>query len=169
MEPDSHASPPPTRRAQAGTARLAAAQSIYQMMTSGCSVDEAARIYLDRFAGMDVDGEKLVAPDRALYVRLVRGVAERTSDLEDLLTGHLTKAAPETDPEPTTPRRIDLLLRAILVCGLYELLACPQTDTPVVISEYLHVTRAFYDGRETALVNAVLDAAARTLRPDINP
>lgn len=154
--------PGASRRAQAGAARLAAVQTIYQMMASECGVEDAARIYLDRFAGMDVDGEKLASPDRGLYTKIVRGVSERVADIQGLLDGHLT--GPQQEEDESARRRMDPLLRAILLCGLYEILARTDTDLAVIVSEYLHVTRAFYDGKETALVNAVLDAAGKTLR-----
>ena len=43
-----------------------------------------------------------------------------------------------------------------------------KRDIPskVVINEYLDVTRAFFEEDEPGLVNAVLDAIARSLRPD---
>lgn len=154
-----------SRRTQAGAARLAAVQTLYQMMASDCTVDDAARIYLDRFAGMDVDGEKLADPDRALYTKIVRGVSERVGDLQPILDGHLTPPGKEAEEEnDPARRRIDPLLRAILLCGVYEILVRTDTDLAVIVSEYLHVTRAFYDGNETSLVNAVLDAAGKTLR-----
>ena len=153
-----------SRRTQAGAARLAAVQTIYQMMASDCNARDAARIYLDRFAGMELDGETLAEPDRGLYTKIVSGVSERTDDLKALLAGHLTPSG-TAEGEDSPARRIDVLLRAILLCGLYEILARSETDLAVIVSEYLHVTRAFYDGRETSLVNAVLDAAGKTLRP----
>jgi N utilization substance protein B len=170
MADESHAaaSMKDSRRARAGAARLAAVQTVYQTHAAACDMEDAARIYLDRFAGMDVDGEALVPPDRALYARIVRGVSDRMGDLKALMEGHLSPAAVKDTQDPQDPapasRRVDPLLEAILLCGLHELLAHTETDAPVIISEYLHVTRAFYDGRETALVNAVLDAAAKTLR-----
>jgi N utilization substance protein B len=35
----------------------------------------------------------------------------------------------------------------------------------VVITEYVDVAKAFFDGEATAMVNAVLDALAHLLRP----
>lgn len=156
-----------SRRTQAGAARLAAVQTIYQMMASDCNARDATKIYLDRFAGMELDGETLAEPDRGLYTRIVSGVSERVDDLKALLEGHLTPSGTTegTEGEDSPARRIDVLLRAILLCGLYEILARSETDLAVIVSEYLHVTRAFYDGKETSLVNAVLDAAGKTLRP----
>jgi N utilization substance protein B len=43
-----------------------------------------------------------------------------------------------------------------------------RDDIParVTISEYVHLTDAFFDSREPGLVNAVLDRLARVLRED---
>ena len=39
-----------------------------------------------------------------------------------------------------------------------------KTDVPVIINDYVDVTRAFYDGKESGLINAVLDSIAKTIR-----
>ena len=40
----------------------------------------------------------------------------------------------------------------------------------MVISEYLDIGHAFYEGKEPGMVNGVLDRLARTLRPhEIEP
>jgi N utilization substance protein B len=42
-----------------------------------------------------------------------------------------------------------------------------RSDVPgrVVIAEYVDIARAFFDSDVTAMVNAVLDALARQMRP----
>ena len=37
-------------------------------------------------------------------------------------------------------------------------------DFPVIISDYMHVTHAFFDEPEEKLVNAVLDSIRKTVR-----
>ena len=58
------------------------------------------------------------------------------------------------------------MLHAILLAGAYEILA--RTDIPprVVISEYIDLAHAFFDGREPAMVNGVLDRLAHVVRRD---
>ena len=53
---------------------------------------------------------------------------------------------------------------SIMLCGAYELMVHSDIDAPIVISDYLHVTHAFYDQGEHALVNAVLDSIRQTLQ-----
>ena len=60
--------------------------------------------------------------------------------------------------------RIDRTLHQILRAGTYELLARPDVPVGSVINEYLDVAHAFYEPRETAFANALLDAVARLTR-----
>ena len=68
-------------------------------------------------------------------------------------------------PETWPLTRIDLTLRAILRCGVYELLERQDVPARVVINEYMDVARAFFDADEPGLVNGVLDTLARQERP----
>jgi N utilization substance protein B len=62
-------------------------------------------------------------------------------------------------------KRVDATLRAILRAGAFELSGRPDVPARVVITEYVDVAKAFFEGEVPAMVNAVLDALARTLRP----
>ncbi|HMN86976.1 MAG TPA: transcription antitermination factor NusB, partial [Bauldia sp.] len=61
--------------------------------------------------------------------------------------------------------RIDATLRAILRCGAYELASRRDVPARVVINEYVDVAQAFFDREAAGMVNAVLDALARSDRP----
>jgi N utilization substance protein B len=61
--------------------------------------------------------------------------------------------------------RIDVTLRAILRSAVQELSAKADVPARVVITEYVDVAKAFFDGDEPRIVNGVLDALARRLRP----
>jgi N utilization substance protein B len=61
--------------------------------------------------------------------------------------------------------RIDATLRAILRAGAYELSARADVPARVVIAEYVDVAKAFFEDEVPGLVNGVLDALARKLRP----
>ena len=74
------------------------------------------------------------------------GVDGRREELETFIKQHL----PNFDDK-------ELLLKSILLCGAYEILAHSDLDRALVISEYLHVAKAFFDGAESKLINAVLD------------
>ena len=62
--------------------------------------------------------------------------------------------------------RMELLMRAILRAGAYELFVHNDTHPRILISEYVDVAHAFFAAREPGMVNGVLDHVARALRPD---
>lgn len=102
---------------------------------------------------MDLEDGKMVDPDQPLFRSILSGVTDRWGDLQQIIKPRL-KVSNEVEP----------LLTAILVCGAYELLAHNEIDSPIIISDYLHITSGFFEGSETKLVNAVLDALSKELR-----
>jgi N utilization substance protein B len=52
-----------------------------------------------------------------------------------------------------------------LRAGAFEIIYRPDVPIAVAISEYVDVARAFYDGDEPKMVNAVLDRIAKRRRP----
>ena len=60
--------------------------------------------------------------------------------------------------------RVDSILRAILRCGVYELVARRDVPARVVIDEYVAVAGAFFGGDEPGFVNGALDNIARRKR-----
>jgi N utilization substance protein B len=61
--------------------------------------------------------------------------------------------------------RIDLTLRAVLRAATFEMEKRADVPAAVVISEYLDVARAFFDGAAPGIVNAGLARIAREVRP----
>ena len=164
----SAASPRPLPTAKRGSqrlaARLAAAQVLYEMELAGAPADAVlADHHAERWSLADGDeavaeqGET-VAPDRAHLGAVVRGAVERQADIDRMIEGALNKG--------WTMARFEALLRAILRCGTYELLAMGDVPPKVVINEYVEVAKAFYAGAEPSLVNGILDRLAHVLRDE---
>ncbi len=107
----------------------------------------------------DDDGDgPIAAADKALFADLVRGTAAHLAQVDEMLSACLDEAWPT--------ERMEVLLRAVLRCGAYEMYSQSSVPARVVISEYVRVADAFFDGKEPSLVNAVLDRLGRVLRPD---
>lgn len=138
-------------------ARLAAVQALYQIDMSGASVDAALRDQIDRSRDTDTEGPPSGGLDTAFLSELVRGVCGRREDVDGMVQAALS--------ENWTIDRLEVVLRAILRAGAYELLTRPDIDAPVTINEYVEMAKAFFDGGEPKLVNGVLDRLATTLRP----
>ena len=150
----------PAKRTAASAARLAAVQALYQMSMTGHGADAVVREFrLHRFS-QPVDEQQAAAADAdpALFGELVRGVATHADELDDMLAAVLSD---ELDVD-----RLEAVLKTILRAGAFELSARLDVPAPVAINEYVDVADAFYARKETALVNAVLDRLARSLRPE---
>ncbi|MHA1597195.1 MAG: transcription antitermination factor NusB [Alphaproteobacteria bacterium] len=146
--------------------RLAAVQALYEMDLTGVCADSVLDEFLrNRWKPKDGDPEAapgaedlstLAATDSEQLSQLVRGVIERRDDLDAMIAPALSS--------DWTVERLEVLLRAILRAGAYELLCLPDIPVRVVISEYVNVAKAFYDKAQPGLVNGVLDTLAQTLR-----
>lgn len=65
-----------------------------------------------------------------------------------------------------TVDRLEVVLRVVLLSGLFELKSLQDVPPKVVINEYMEVAKAFFDGGEVSMVNGVLDKMARLLREE---
>lgn len=148
----------PARPGGRRAARLAAVQAIYQLDAAGGAVEQVLTEFVRHRIESPEGEEAYAGADRALFADIVRGVVERRAALDEMLAAALA--------EGWTLVRLDRVLRAILLAGAYEIVA--RTDIPprVVISEYIDLAHAFFDGREPAMVNGVLDRLAHVVRPD---
>lgn len=148
--------PQGSKIARASAARLAAVQAVYQVLSNDQSAESVINEYrLHRF-GKPVDGQEFVTPDGVLFEMVVRGVYDRMNALEDMIVAALQK---NNKTKPSEP-----LLMAILLCGAFELLDNQDVDAPVILSDYLNVTHAFYEQGESRLVNAILDSVKSVIR-----
>lgn len=148
--------PQGSKKARATAARLAAVQAVYQMIAN----DQAAASVISEFRlhriGKPVDGQEMVTPDGVLFESIVRGAYDRWNELEGMIGAAFAKSGKSAPSEP--------LLLAVLMCGSWELMANLDIDAPLIMSEYLNVTHAFYDQGESKLVNAVLDSVKKAVR-----
>lgn len=150
------------RSAPLSAARLAAVQALYEMDLAGAGPDPVLEAILaDRWraASLPEGGEEteFTPPDMPLLKEIVAGVAADIASIDRFLKMALN--------HPHTVESLETLLRAVLRAAAYEMAKRPQVPAVVVIKEYVDVADAFFDGREPALVNGLLDHLARELRP----
>lgn len=139
-----------------GSARLAAVQALYQMDVTGAGILEIASEYEAFRLGKEVDGELYRDADPQWFRAILGGVV----DNQRLIDPVIHQTLPETWPLS----RVDSTLRAILRAGTYELMKRKDVPVAVIISEYVDIAKAFYDGDEPGLVNGVLDRVASRVR-----
>lgn len=146
----------PDTRARS-TARLAAVQALYQMELTGAPWTRVYAEFENHRLGMDLDGETLAEADVKFFRKLLKGVVERQPDIDKAVNEALKTGWPL--------RRIDPILRALFRAAGYEMLAL-KTPRNVIFNEYVEVAKAFFDGEEPRLANAVMEAIAPRLRPE---
>lgn len=139
-----------------GAARLAAVQALYQMDVGGTGLLEVVAEYEAHRLGGEIDGETYRDADAAWFRDVVSGVVRGQTAIDPLIHASL--------PADWPLSRIDTTLRAILRAGTHELSARRDVPVAVIVTEYVDVAKAFYEGEEPGLVNAVLDRVARAER-----
>ena len=147
--------PAPRQANQRGAARLGAVQALYQMDIGGISLEKTLENFAEYLLGKEVEGEQYLPADKDFFSQIVKGVVSSQLDIDPMIDANLPSDWPVT--------RIDALLRAILRASVFELMKRPDIPAGVVISEYLDIARAFYDGEVPGLVNGVLDAVAKRM------
>ena len=144
--------------ARRSAARLAAVQALYQIDHSGAPGGQVLEEFLRFRLGDSFDTEQDVAPHKNLFSEIVRGVGAQEQGIDEIISAALSNK--------WTFERVEIILRAILRAGVYELQARKDTPARVVITEYVDIAHAFYDGQEPGMVNGMLDRISRSLRPE---
>jgi N utilization substance protein B len=141
---------------QRGAARLAAVQALYQMDLAGTGLNDIMAEFESHWLGGEIEGAQYRPAEAAYFRDIVGGVVREQSKLDPQIDNALTRGWPL--------KRIEVVLRAVLRAGAYELAHRPDVPARVVMSEYADVAGAFVDDKETGMVNAVLDQLAREMR-----
>ena len=140
----------PGARAFSGTrsvARKLALQALYRWQLNAAPWQELVQEF--------GEAEDMPRADPEYFRTLVEGVWRGREQLE-------TQLATFADREP---RLLDPIERAVLLIGLYELSARPEVPYRVAINEAVTLAKRFGATDGHKFVNAVLDRAARALRP----
>ncbi|HYL01705.1 MAG TPA: transcription antitermination factor NusB [Steroidobacteraceae bacterium] len=128
-------------------ARKLALQALYRWQLNECPWQDLVQEF--------ADAEDMPRADRDYFRALIEGVVGSHARLEAQLAGC-------TDREP---RLLDPIEHALLLIGLYELEFEPEVPFRTAISEAVQLAKRFGATDGHKFVNAVLDRAARTLRP----
>ncbi|MCO5730696.1 transcription antitermination factor NusB [Rhizobium sp. SSA_523] len=141
---------------QRGAARLAAVQALYQMDIGGTGVLEVVAEYEEHRLGQELDGDTYLKADPSWFRSIVAGVVRDQTKIDPLVRATLQEGWPLS--------RLDSTLRAILRAGTFEILERKDVPVPVIVTEYVEIAQAFFEGDEPKIVNAVLDRIAKQIR-----
>ena len=139
-------------------ARLAAVQALYQLELEPTTPQKVVVEFINHRFNEIVDGTRFITPDKTLFQDIVLGVMERLADLDPIITSALA--------EGWRLERIESVVRAVLRAAVFELSRDTSVPTPVVINEYIEITKSFCSPSEVAFVNGSLDTLAKLLRAE---
>jgi N utilization substance protein B len=137
-------------------ARLAAVQALYQQEMERTPLPTLLHEFHHHRLGATIEEVEYEDAEVDFFDDVVSGVHARSAEIDALIAKKLAK--------DWSLERLDKPMRQILRAGAYELMARIDVPTGSVISEYVDVAKAFYDKREAAFVNGLLDAIAREVR-----
>lgn len=146
------------KRALRSAARFYAVQALFQMESSGQTVDKIRAEFENYRIGAEGEDETWVEADVSLFRTLVDKAVDQQGTIDQLTDRALVAKWPIA--------RIDPTLRALFRAAGAELV---ETETPprVIITEFVQIAQAFFpEGKESKFVNAVLDHMAREVRPE---
>ncbi len=139
-------------------ARLAAVQALYQMDIAGTALPDTLAQFESHWLGRVVDGDEYKPAEAAFFRDLVGGVLKEQRSIDPLIDRTLAGGWPL--------KRVEAIMRAILRAGTFELGKRRDVPARVVITEYVDIAHAFFERDEAGMVNAVLDAIARSARAE---
>ena len=137
-------------------ARLAAVQALYQMDLAQTDLNEVIHEFLALRFGDGAEVADVREANAEFFNDVVRGVVEGQREIDPPLDAQLAAG--------WRLNRIDAIVRAVLRCAMFELLKRPDVPARAVITEYVDIAKAFFDGDEPKVVNAVLDKLAKKHR-----
>jgi thiamine-monophosphate kinase len=146
------------RSATARTAaRLAAVQALYQMDMTAIDLNRVIAEFEAHRLGQEVEGCQYCDAEAQFFRDIVEGVVREQLRIDPLIDRHLA--------EGWRLNRVDSILRAILRAGTFEMLIRKDIPSRVVITEYVDLAHAFFEGEEPKVVNGILDKLGHEARP----
>lgn len=144
---NSSARRPDAGRRARSLARRLALQALYQLQLNDQSWQDTHQQY-----AADPEAERV---DRDYFRDLLLAISGIRDELDAIIARCSEIAPAELDP----------IEHAVLWLGLYELQYCPELPFRIVLSEAVQLARQFGATDGHKFVNAVLDRAAKQLRP----
>ena len=129
-------------------ARKLALQALYRWQLNVCPWQDLVQEF--------ADADDMARADREYFRALIEGVSGAHEQLDARLAALADRS----------PALMDPIEHGILLIGLYELSSRPEVPYRVAINEAVGLARRFGATDGYKFVNAVLDRAARELRPD---
>ncbi|RZI46919.1 transcription antitermination factor NusB [Candidatus Finniella inopinata] len=139
------------------SSRLKGVQALYQHeLTSddmNSIVEQVVSAIQEKAA---IENFKGLVPDLEFFKEIVLGTHKNREAVDEEITANLSQG--------WRLERLPLVVLCILRQAVYELRYQPLVPGPVIINEYIEITKDFFDEAETSFVNGILDAISKKSR-----
>ena len=136
------------------SSRLFAIQILYEMELNGKSFEVIQKNFSNNYYTELEKINNQGKPNKSYIEKLVKGASKNQKIIDDLISLNLKN---------WKLSRIESLVRSILRISIYELLYETNVPKKVIFNEYIEITKFFFDGEESSLINAVLDAVSKNI------
>jgi transcription antitermination protein NusB len=148
----------PDKKQMKSAARLYAVQALFQMESSGQTVESVVKEFESHRFGAIYDEDEMAEGDVTHFRALVSKAVDWQAKIDQMTDRALVAKWPID--------RIDPVLRALFRAAGAEMVDM-ATPPRVVITEYVDVAKAFFpETKEPKFVNAVLDHMAHEAKPE---
>lgn len=127
-------------------ARRCAVQALYQWQMTGESLTRIEMNFLEE--------ELLKGAQKKYFSEIFHGVPKQLNAIDEMLTEFVDRPV----------EKIDLVERAVLRIGVYELINRPETPYKVIINEGVNLAKCFGADGSHKYINGVLDKVSQKIR-----
>ncbi|MBY0462632.1 MAG: transcription antitermination factor NusB [Alphaproteobacteria bacterium] len=138
------------------SARLAAVQALYQLEQTGQDVETILNEFTEHRFSLLQEEKIYFNPDIPFFQNLVLGVHKNSKELNELIEKHLV--------ENWRLDRLPSVMRGILLAACYELSYEDIVPLPVILNEYIEISKEFFQDKEVSFVNGILDVISKNTR-----
>lgn len=131
--------------------RIAAVQIMYQIDMTG---EEPEKV-LFNFINHYLETENILKDINEKFLRKLVSHFKEKIDFEVIISKHLTKSG--------TVSGLSSLTKSIVKVAILEMI-CEKTDIPVIINEYVNVSKYFLEQKTVSFVNAILDKISKCVK-----
>jgi N utilization substance protein B len=132
------------------SARIAAIQAMYQCEITGENINEILNNFKIHYIEVDEIHKDI---NMSFFNKLISHFSKNTD---------LTVIIEENLDESSVFSSLPLICRCILKVALLEM-KFEKTDIPVVINEYVDISKYFLNEKTTSFVNAILDKISKNI------
>ena len=142
-------------------ARMAAVKALYATEISSYSEEKSdpwaiTLGIISSYDDVDADHHFEVRPDEKFLAKIITGVLTNLEAIDSIITRNLV--------DGWSTERMGHVMVALLRAAVFELSSSQKLPFKVIINEYLDIAHAFFNDKESAFVNGILDKIARELR-----